>query len=220
MFVYSDNVFGCLELSISSERFATYINHAHGNKQRAIELYEWNAAVSSAFYNPLQALEVTMRNTMARELSCVYGAAWYDNPRCQLDYGSSKRIESAKNKLRRNKYQVDPPHMLAELSFGFWVSLLGPGGKNCNYEMELWRPILYKSFPAVKKGRKDVHKPLDYLRTFRNRIAHYEPIFKRHLEQDYLSILECIGWMCPVTEAWVAHHSQVTATLSAKPDYA
>jgi hypothetical protein len=44
-----------------------------------------------------------------------------------------------------------------------------------------------------------VQRLLDYLRTFRNRIAHHEPIFGRHLAADYTSILEVAGWICPDT---------------------
>ena len=46
---------------------------------------------------------------------------------------------------------------------------------------------------------QNVQRPLDYLRTFRNRIAHHEPIFGRHLAADYTSILEVAGWICPDT---------------------
>ncbi len=42
-----------------------------------------------------------------------------------------------------------------------------------------------KPFRTSRKSRASIHKPLDFLRTFRNRIAHHEPIFNRHIEADY-----------------------------------
>ncbi|WP_216644572.1 hypothetical protein [Candidatus Thiodictyon syntrophicum] len=36
-------------------------------------------------------------------------------------------------------------------------------------------------------------------RTLRNRIAHHEPIFTRHLEADYRSLVNVTGWICPTT---------------------
>lgn len=158
---------------------------------------------------------------MHRQLESVYGSDWYDKPKCGLDAGALNRIDEAKNKLRKGSYPIDPPHVIAELPFGFWVSLLGKGGKprhpetnKKNYEMTLWRPALFKAFPhSGRKNRSDTHQPLDFLRTLRNRIAHHEPIFNRHLEKDYLSIIEVTEWICPKTADWIKHHSRVEFLL-------
>lgn len=185
-----------------------------------MRLYTWNTAVSAAFYGPLQGLEIALRNAMHRQLSATYGPDWYDSPRCGLDTGALNRIAGAKADLEREGYMVDPPHVVAALAFGFWVSLLGRGGHRtgagtarANYEMTLWRPALHRAFPHIRKRRADVRRPLDYLRTFRNRIAHHEPIFGRHLAADYASILEVTGWICPSTRDWIAHHSRVPEVL-------
>jgi hypothetical protein len=115
-----------------------------------MRLYTWNTAVSAAFYGPLQGLEVALRNAMHRSLAARYGPDWYDNPACQFDAGTLHRIGNAKDKLRRDGHTVDPPHVVAALPFGFWVALLGHGGKSAvlgtpkrNYEMTLWRPCLH-----------------------------------------------------------------------------
>lgn len=79
--------------------------------------------------------------------------------------------------------------------------------------MTLWRPALYKAFPNARMKRTRVHQPLDYLRTFRNRIAHHEPIFNRHLQKDYDSILMITGWICSKTTDWIKHHSRVDQIL-------
>ncbi len=193
----------------------TYLQAANGDKEKALRLYTWNTAVSAAFYGPLQGLEVALRNSMHRQLELTYGSNWYDNPECGFDAGTLNRIDTAKSTLRRGKYSIDPPHVVAELPFGFWVSLLGRGGQprhpgtmKKNYEMILWRPALYKTFPHSRRNRSATHKPLDYLRTLRNRIAHHEPIFTRHLKKDYQSILEVTEWICPKTADWIKHHSR------------
>ena len=210
-----------LETSLSPERIATYTAETGGNRELALRLYTWNTAISAAFYGPLQGLEVALRNAMHQQLSTAYGEDWYDNPACGLDQGAMRKIENAKKTLGRGGYAIDPPHVVAELSFGFWVSLLGRGGRAAppdtgrkNYEMTLWRPALYKAFPNSHLKRADTHRPLDYLRTFRNRIAHHEPIFNRHLQQDYHSILNVAGWICPKTASWIRHHSRVEELLA------
>jgi hypothetical protein len=219
-FNFSAAILQALEHSLSPERMATYQAAARGDREQALLLYTWNTAASAAFYGPLQGLEVALRNAMHRELTAVYGPTWYDNPACGFDVGTSTRILAAKDELRRDGYPLDPPHLVAVLSFGFWVALLGKGGRGPgsgtpkrNYEMTLWRPCLYRAFPHVRLPRAQAHRPLDYLRTLRNRIAHHEPIFSRHLAADYQQILTVTGWMCPNTRDWIAHHSRVDEIL-------
>lgn len=68
--------------------------------------------------------------------------------------------------------------------------------------------------------RVDAHARLDYLRTFRNRIAHHEPIFARHLVADHDSILLATGWISAEMRDWIAHHSRVPRLLGMTRDAA
>ncbi len=214
-----------LETALSPERFATYMQHVAGNRQAAERLYIWNTAASAAFYGPLQSLEVALRNALHKQLTLTYGHAWYDDPRTGLDDGARNRVMKARSDLIRSGYSDDPPHMVAALSFGFWVSLLGKGGrislgqgKKADYEAKLWRPALRSAFPNVQKlNRRQAHEPLDYLRTLRNRIAHHEPIFNRHLTKDYAQILNVLGWISLAKRDWVASYSRLPHVLQAAP---
>lgn len=220
-------VLDALQASLSPERFATYLAAASGDRAEALRLYTWNTALSAAFYGPLQGLEVAVRNAQHRELSARYGPGWYDNPQVGLDAGALDRVRAAKDELRRGRYAVDPPHLVAILPFGFWVSLLGRGGRGAvpgapkrDYDMTLWRPALHRAFPNARLRRADAHSRLDYLRTFRNRIAHHEPIFARHLTADHDSILLVTGWISTETRDWIAHHSRVPRLLAMNRDAA
>ena len=149
-----------LETSLSSDRLGTYLRAANGDRAKAVRLYTWNTAVSAAFYGPLQALEVALRNAVNRSLESAYGSAWYDNALTGLDRGCLNRIEHTKQELAKARYPVDPPHVIASLSFGFWVSLLGPGGfidrntrTKANYEMTLWPPPCGGLFPMPGRYR-------------------------------------------------------------------
>ena len=194
-------VLEAVQASLSPERFATYLAAVGGDRAQALRLYTWNTALSSAFYGPLQGLEVAVRNAMHRELTDRHGVAWYDNPNAGLDAGALDRVRAAKVELRRGGYAADSSHLVAALPFGFWVSLVGRGGRAAiltapkrNYEMTLWRPALHRAFPNARLRRADGHRRLDYLRTFRNRIAHHEPVFARHLIADHDSVLLTAGW--------------------------
>ena len=128
-FSYADDLLDELEASLSRERLGTYLDAIGGDREGAIRLYAWNTAVSAAFYGPLQGLEVALRNAMYRGLAERYGEAWYDNRDAGLDRGAMERIAGARTELARDGHGVDPPRIVAALSFGFWVSLLGPGGR-------------------------------------------------------------------------------------------
>lgn len=219
-FVAEEDVVDDLAASLSPERLSTYLRAVQGNREQALRLYTWNTAMSAAFYGPLQGLEVALRNALHRQLGERYGACWYDNPAAGFDMGCIERIERAKAEVLHAGRSIAPPRVVAVLSFGFWISLLGSGGRSdstgrkADYEKTLWRPALRGAFPFCKSlTRKQVHGPLNELRTLRNRIAHHEPIFSRRLKADYESILEVTGWISPGTRGWIECCSRVSALL-------
>lgn len=215
-FSYTPGMIQALEASLSAERLTAYLRATGSDRERALRLYLWNTEISAALYAPLRGLEVALRNALHRELSRVHGPHWYDAPAMPLASRAQALIRDATAAIAQQRKPVIPPRVVAELSFGFWVSLLGPGPSGL-YEMRLWRPILHKAFPNAKLPRKDAHHPPDRLRLLRNRIAHHEPIFTRTLADDYQSILQTLAWICADTAAWVSHHSAVPAVLAARP---
>ena len=151
-FCYTDEILDDLEVFLSRERLGTYPDTARENREGAVRLHVWNTAVSAAFYGPLQGLEVALRNAMNRTLGERYGEAWYDNGRVGFDRGALERIGNARAELARDGHRDDPHRVVVALSFGFRVSLLGPGGRvavwrRANYEMTLWRSALRGAFP-------------------------------------------------------------------------
>lgn len=217
---YTLSILKEFEESLSSERMATYLKAARGDREMAARLYTWNTAVSGAFYGTLQGLEVALRNAMNRQLARRYGPAWYDNEEIGLADGCLGRIADAKSRILRDGHTINPPRMVSTLPFGFWVSLLGPGGyikasrKRANYEMKLWRPALRRTFSHRKTlTRRNAHKPLNELRMLRNRIAHHEPIFGQRLRANHQRILQVTGWISPVTQVWIEYHSRIPTLL-------
>ena len=205
-----------------SQRLSTYVEAARGDRAKALHLYTWNTAISAAFYGPLQGLEIALRNAMHRRLTECYSSAWYDNPATGLDAVCRDRLADAKTEAARTGQASGPPRIVAGLSFGFWISLLGPGGRSdptgrkANYEMTLWRPALRRAFPHRSPlTRKQAHRPLNGLRKLRNRIAHHEPILARDLLGDHQRILDVTGWISPVVRTWIEGHSRVAALLAA-----
>ena len=185
--------------TISRDRLSTYLKAAQGDSVVALRIYSWNTAVNSAFYGPLQELEVALRNSIDRVLSKQFGSEWFDCQKAGLNGHARGQIAIAKSALARNQHNYEKSQIVATLSFGFWVSLLDTGqkdrqsnknkqysGKPANYEMTLWRPALRNTFPYCKKlKRQHAYRPFFELLTLRNRIAHHEPVFKRDLRDDF-----------------------------------
>lgn len=211
MFEYSPEIIEKLIKSLSLDRLSTYGAGSTGCSREALELYIWNTQASAAFYVPLQGLEVTLRNALHRELAKKFGTAnWYDT--FGLERQGREKVQKAKESVYAVHRKVAAPHVVAELSFGFWQSLLSK-----RYYQSLWVPALHKAFPNAKRKPTDIQTTLNHLRILRNRIAHHEPIFMRHLSNDYQSILQALTWICPETAKWVEHQSKVDEILMNKP---
>ena len=107
-FDLNEEILNELETSLSPDRLGTYLRAANGDRAKAVRLYTWNTAVSAAFYGPLQALEVALRNAMNRSLESAYGSSWYDNALTGLDRGCLNRIENTRQELA-NSLSCKPP---------------------------------------------------------------------------------------------------------------
>jgi hypothetical protein len=200
---------------ISADRFATYESVTGGDAGVALRLYVWNIAVSSAFWGPLQVLEVALRNALHERLIACFGREdWWNAESLALTTVHQQIIATAHERLAQERKMPTSGRIVAQLSLGFWVGLLGAGH---NYEMTLWRPALRHAFTEGVGTRRQLYKDFDRLRTFRNRIAHHEPIFHRHLAADHMHIVRLIRLISPVAAEWVTENSRVEAVLAVRP---
>ena len=74
--------------------------------------------------------------------------------------------------MQRSYGTLTAGRVIAELTFGDWVRLLGTGGRrnviSVDYVKLLWRPWLSVRF-AGAKDRKDMHNRAETISRFRNR---------------------------------------------------
>lgn len=163
-------------LAFGQDRLSPYLNHVGGNQDQAIQLYLWNVALCESLYPLLNLSEVTLRNRFHHELSIKYKRAdWYE---CGwLDSREQSNVSAAKQKLQAHRKLLTEGNIVAELTFGFWTSLL-----DVRYERskELWpslAPIVFRSAPRRLRTRKDQSRYAAQLRILRNRVFHHEPIW-------------------------------------------
>lgn len=195
------------------EPFLLAVGHDPG---RALALYLWNAAVGEAFYLPLQAFEVALRNILNNRLSALYGPDWWRSgpvadcysPERWTDISTLTRRLRARSKPETNAQAVEG------LSLGFWVALL-----ESRYNSAIWNSHLTSVFPHLpeKTPRRLVADRARHAQYLRNRISHHEPIFARDLSRDFSRLMQFLGWLSPAKAAWIRPHCRVPALLRRKP---
>ncbi len=183
-----------LSSSVSNSRLKKYLAETEGNIDKAIALYEKNISVSESLYTALQGVEICLRNTINRQMCLAYDDNWLINKNENLDEHSKYQID----KVFNPKGSLTNDDIVAKASFAFWVGLLSDKS-----DEGLWRKSLYKCF-MVKNGktRSEVHKRMNAIRRFRNRVAHHEPILDK-VGKMHAEIIEAVGWMCEDTSIWL-----------------
>ncbi|MFE5325784.1 Abi family protein [Embleya sp. NPDC056575] len=202
--------------AISPERFKPFLHKCGGDYTRALRLYAWDAEVARALHSPLRDLEVSLRNLVHRQLVGRHGQeAWWDVSKARPNYKGLDMLDRAQQILesRHPSRSFGPCDIVAQLPFGFWVSLFGSAG---DYELRYWKSSLRYLFSQPHGGRGALYRQLQYMLTLRNRIAHHERIFQRHLEQDLETVLTLLGHVSPDMAARHAEYGQVSEVLARK----
>lgn len=223
---------------VSEERFATYVR-ATRTTAEGWALYEWNQQLTTALTPLIQDLEVALRNTLNDQLKAHFGRDdWWAEPKLRLDDASAAMLTGAldrdHNRRRLGRGTIGSGKIVAELTLGCWVNMLGTGGhtslgRPVDYEGRVWRPALRTGFtkPGTnaqgevrRPQRREVHFRAQVFHRMRNRWAHHEPIFggvKKPGTSDYVSVSEVVGGSIELL-SWMSaqlaerHHGQTAVT--------
>lgn len=203
--------------AFSVPRMRPYLAMTGENDRQAVALYWWNIEVSAAFYGPLHCLEIALRNALHDQLTITYGRTdwWASAP--LTDHGL-RLVRDAESKCRRRG--LTPPtadDVVAELSFGFWVSLLS-NNRGSSYDRNLWHPTLHRAFPRYSGSRARLHEAFETMRLLRNRIMHHEPIHHRDLAADHRKLYRLLEAIDAVLAKEVRVLDRVPTVLSRRED--
>lgn len=192
------------EKVFSTKRMERYFRLYPDNEDKAILHYKCNLQLTEAFYTSLSVFEVTLRNALCRELETMAGREdWYAIfPTTSGLTRLNKYITQAIKQISGRHETITPSKIVAELTLGFWVSLL-----NSEYERILWKD-LRRAFPYLQKKdrqRKTVSAPLNTFRTFRNRVFHKESICWNldRVEEIHNEMVMVLGWMNKDIPGWL-----------------
>jgi hypothetical protein len=208
------------ETHFATSRMATYFQVCQGDTAKAASLYEWNTQVSSAFWELLAYLEVSLRNTIDRQMqrrreededpehwlvSKTLGFA-------SVNQHFNKELTEAKRRVALNNKELSGEQMLSELSFSFWTSMVA------NRTKRYW-PDIAKGFSGLPSRKpNELSILLAEIRVFRNRIGHHHRIWHLDLEQMHQKILLVAQFINPEFCLWLSSKSRIDELLRVRPD--
>ncbi|MGP5053265.1 Abi family protein [Brachybacterium sp. AOP42-C2-15] len=213
-------------------RYNKYLKAAGHDPVRALELYEWNARVSSALLHDLGHLEVGLRNAYDRQLlahplaagqdwisRAIYDQLWAPHLVVGADGNTQDKNSTPRGAIKTaRKYagytdggSVNRGKVIAEIMFGFWTYLT-----DSLHEKTLWVPSLRFAY-APGADRAQLHDALSLLRDARNRLAHNESIFDQRPENLRRRIIFVARTLSAPLSQHIAANSDVPVLLAAKP---
>lgn len=206
-------------LYFSYPRTERYLISTNYSNSKCIELYHSNLKVSESFYSLLSILEIILRNRINDILTNYFNDQhWITNQKngfmshkllsIEIEtheklikhlYLKNEVLKSEK-KLKNRKQKITNSKILAEQTFGFWISFF----EVHHYKILEGKPIqIFKNLP--KNGnRKLILEKLNQIRHFRNRLYHNEPICFRgnsidfnYTNEIYETIISLLNWIDP-----------------------
>ena len=216
---------------ISVERLTAFIVGDNDSLDDVISRYKNNIKISQALYPELSVLEVTLRNTINTMLCSCISPTWLEdeinkqNLLLNHDYDILMKAYNDLQKEYPNK-MFTVGQVIAKLNFGFWTNLCSK-----RYNAKIWTKKgcfkgVFVNYP--KSQQQQIHVlsvKLRSIRKLRNRIFHYEPIFKRPaaLLNMYNMILEILSYLpcCDTsilkdTTTFLYVYNQLTKTTNKK----
>jgi hypothetical protein len=219
-----------LERALSPERIAGYRCLEDRDVTDGLARYLWNIALGNAIQPALQTLEITFRNEMARAAAKITAGrrytvdripSWLDARPTMLLENERKKVDRAKADLGTGAKSQTEGHLIAKLDFGFWVALCREPYNDVRGEgPRLWDRALdmvCRRRPASATTRADIFHRFDRVRSYRNRVAHHEPIWDRQYLDSHRYILESLAWMHPKLADAIRATSPAEATFRAGP---
>lgn len=207
-------------------RLRHYLNACDGNTHQAMKLYDWNAELSAAFWEPLGHLEVALRNTIDRQMCARHESMdrtghWIFDDAKELgrDHGQKNYkhaypyvdINTAISRVKKNEKPLSPGQVISEITFGFWHQMVSKS------QMFLW-PDIASGFPHMKgRSQLPVNGIVSSLREFRNRIGHHHRIWALDVSQKYDQILTLSGYIDPDLATWIDQQSRVREVIERRP---
>lgn len=171
--------------NISVERLKSFIRNENDTIEDVLSRYIDNIQISQSLYPELSILEITLRNSIDTMLRINFSENWLDEEVKHNKFLIEKdymvlldAYNSTKEECKNSSKEFTSGKVIANLNFGFWTSLCSK-----NYSLILWHKkkcfrSVFVNYPSKKQEISKIARHLYEIRRIRNRIFHYEQIFK------------------------------------------
>lgn len=196
---------------LSQGRFQRFLDAAAGDHARAVALYQWHLELCTALFSMIHWTELLLRNS----IDACLGAGQPQRPLARtwmLDFDvlspwAVKQVVGAVERLPGGA-EITRDRVVAGLSFGFWVALLGR-----RYD-QLWRERLHSAFPHGRPSREAVVSALRRLQHLRNRIAHHDCLLDVDAIAATAEMRALASWIDDDAGAWLRTVAPVERVLT------
>lgn len=187
---------------ITKARLSNYISFFNLNSDTEVfGVYCWNEELSSRIMQLIGVVEIIQRNRIHRHLSLEFSddknnpqesTDWYN--KIKLNGKSKSKIQSVTHikhpktgVLTKKRNQPTPNKVISSMSYGFWSHIIDIDEDNNNNPIP-WGTLIPKIYPNhqqrlpqfwdKKTNRDTLISRIEVVRDIRNRVAHFEPIWK------------------------------------------
>ena len=182
--------------TISVERLLSFKQDDNDTIESLIARYQDNIRISQALYPELSTLEITLRNAIDTMLRTCFSNTWLEDEVILCAYNDVK--QTYPNDFTYGK-------VIANLTFGFWTNLCSK-----KYNAKIWTKKgafkgVFINYPqGMQQQIHALSKRLRSIRNLRNRVFHYEPVFKKPLNtlKMYNEIMDILHYL-PVDNAGI-----------------
>lgn len=188
--------------TISIERLLSFKHDDNDTIDVLIDRYKTNLKISQALYPELLTLEVTLRNAIDTMLKNCISETWIEDEVHQqkiLANHEHEMLLTAYNDIKKSysNKNFTIGKVIANLTFGFWTNLCSKW-----YCSNIWNKGrcfkgVFVNYPSNVNNIGTIAIKLRLIRRFRNRIFHYEPIFKKpqNTLKMYNEIMEMLSYL-------------------------
>ena len=171
------------------------------------ELFFLKIEIAAALWVHIAVFESTFRTFLIEKLSLVYGQRDWWTVIDLLSQKDLKDVRKVIGRLKSRNLDVTTTLIFENLSFSFWVELLGK-----RYHETIWLKII-KYIPVYPGRREDFYNKAREIRNLRNSIAHHDPIMRRNLIRDHAYLGELTAILDPELAREVEKRSRVLDLL-------
>lgn len=164
-------------------------------------IHIWSQKVSSAIYPILQSLEVTLRNSIDKEVRKVFGGDfWWDRIYTDVSVGNYgdfiRNISKAKNKCT----VINHNNIISKTDFYTWQCIFGDAfhSKSRSVNNALWPRLTYKVLKGLDRtidertARLNFVNKLNEIRNYRNRLSHNDCLWVKVKSNNKQSAIDSI----------------------------